>query len=118
MAKHQSNSFWEISDSLMQETKDYVPKLIAAVLIAKAPTLYGFHDVKYKDPMDYEYFWAPGGTSLNALAKSIHYPEKDLRYMNPELLKGFSPDYVSGHRIRIPKGSLQKVSYYFRNKFQ
>lgn len=114
--KHQSHNFWEISDSLLQETKDYVPKLIAAVLIAKAPALYGFHNIQYKDPIEYEYFWAPGGTSLKSLAQFIHYPEKELRYMNPELIRGYIPDYVSGHRIRIPKGSLQKVSSYFRTK--
>jgi membrane-bound lytic murein transglycosylase D len=118
MEKHNSKDFWDISQSLVQETKDYVPKLIAAILIAKAPSLYGFRDLKYKEPLSYEYIWAPGGTSLKELANSIHYPEKDLRFMNPELLRGYIPDYVSGHRIRIPKGSLQKVSLYFRNRFQ
>ena len=117
MEKHNSNSFWEISESLVQETKDYVPKLIAAILIAKAPTLYGFHDLKYQEPLEYEYFWAPGGTSMKQLAQSIHFSDKELRLMNPELIRGYIPDYVSGHRIRIPKGSLQKVSAYFRTRY-
>lgn len=116
--KHNSKSFWDISDSLVQETKDYVPKLIAAVLIAKAPSLYGFRDLKYKEPVAYEYFWAPGGTSMRELAKTIKFSEKELKYMNPELIKGFIPDHVSGHKIRIPKGSLEKVAAYFKNRYQ
>ncbi len=116
--RHNSKSFWDISDSLVQETKDYVPKLIAAILIAKAPSLYGFRDLKYKEPMEYEYFWAPGGTSIRELAKNLRFSEKELKYMNPELIKGFIPDHVSGHRIRIPKGTLEKTAAYFRTRFQ
>ncbi len=116
--RHNSKSFWDISESLVQETKDYVPKLIAAILIAKAPSLYGFRDLKYKDPVEYEFFWAPGGTNLKELAKSLNYPVKDLKYLNPELVKGFIPDHVAGHKIKIPKGSLAKVSAYFKNRYQ
>ncbi|MES2770326.1 MAG: lytic transglycosylase domain-containing protein [Bdellovibrionota bacterium] len=116
--RHNSKSFWDISESLVQETKDYVPKLIAAILIAKAPSLYGFRDLKYKDPIQYEYFWAPGGTSIRELAKNLKYSEKELKYMNPELIKGFIPDQVTGHKIRIPKGSLAKVAAYFKNRYQ
>lgn len=114
--KHNSNSFWDISESLVQETKDYVPKLIAAILIAKAPSLYGFRELNYKDPIESEYFWAPGGTSISALARNLNYSEKELKYLNPELVKGIIPDQVSGHRIRIPKGSLAKVADYFKNR--
>jgi membrane-bound lytic murein transglycosylase D len=116
--KHNSNSFWDISESLMQETKDYVPKLIAAILIAKAPSLYGFRQLNYKEPIESEYFWAPGGTSISELAKNLKYPESELKYLNPELIRGFIPDQVSGHQIRIPKGSLAKVAAYFKNRFQ
>lgn len=112
--KHQSKNFWDISESLVQETQDYIPKLIAAVLIAKSPHLYGFRNLNYKEPVDSEFFWAPGGTSLRYLANHIGISENELRYLNPELTKGHIPEFVSGHRIRIPKGSLLKVSSYFQ----
>lgn len=116
--KHGTKNFWKIveQNGFVKETQDYIPKLIAAVLIAKAPTLYGFRDVKYKEPVDYEYFWAPGGTSIQELAKYINYPARDIRYLNPELVKGYIPDHISGHRIRIPKGSLQRVAGFFKAK--
>lgn len=116
--KHGTKNFWKIveQNGFVKETQDYIPKLIAAVLIAKAPSLYGFRDVKYKEPVEYEYFWAPGGTSIGDLAKHIGVSPKDIRYLNPELIKGYIPDHVSGHRIRIPKGSLQKVAMFFRAK--
>lgn len=117
MLKHDTDSFWEISEkALVQETKDYVPKLIAAILIAKAPSLYGFRNLNYKEPIAYEHFWAPGGTKISELAKYLNFPEKQLKYLNPELIKGQIPDSVSGHRIRIPKGSLTRVSAYFKSK--
>lgn len=118
IAKHGTKNFWELSDKngFVKETQDYIPKLIAAVLIAKAPSLYGFRDIQYKEPVDYEYFWAPGGTSIRELARHLKYSEYQIKYLNPELVTGMIPDYISGHRIRIPKGSLQKVSMFFKMK--
>lgn len=116
--KHKTKNFWKIADNkgFVKETEDYIPKLIAAVLIAKAPTLYGFRSIEYKEPVEFEYFWAPGGTSIQELAQHLQYSAKEIRYLNPELVKGYIPDHVSGHRIRIPKGSLKQVSLFFKKQ--
>ena len=65
-------------------------------------------------PYSYEYFAVPGGTDLENLAYYIGADKKLLRRMNPALLKGFVPQFVSSHAIRIPPGLLQKASEFVR----
>lgn len=114
--KYGTNNFWELADrgALPKETKNYVPKIIAAMLISKAPALYGFRDLDYQMPLAFEYYLVPGGTDLDNLARYLGVSEKYLKDLNPELIKGFVPRHVSGHKIRIPKGSMMTVSQYVR----
>ena len=94
----------------------FIPKMIAAMLIAKAPKLYGFRDVKPKSPHSYEYFYAPGGTDLYILADHLGISRSRLKTLNPELVKGFIPSFVQNHKIRIPPGFTVKVSKLIREK--
>lgn len=116
--KHGTKDFWALSkmQGFPQETKEYIPKLLAAVLIAKSPKLYGFSDLNLKPPYRYEYFQLPGGTDLYDLAQYLKVEPKDLMTLNPELLKGFIPSSVKSHRIRIPVGRTASVSQYIRNQ--
>ena len=118
IAKRRTNNFWELADmgALPNETRDYVPKIIAATLISKAPALYGFRDLNYQMPLSYESIAVPGGTDLINLAGFLGVSEKYLKDLNPELIKGFIPRSIRSHRIRIPKGSLATVSQYIRQQ--
>lgn len=112
--KHDSNDFWELADrnALPEETKNYVPKILAAMLIAKAPGLYGFRDLQFHLPHSYDYSVVPGGTRLTHLAAYLGVSGKYLQDLNPELIRGYVPPEISGHRIRIPKGSTSIVAQY------
>lgn len=112
--KHRTNDFWELAEmrTLPDETINYVPKIIAATLIAKAPALYGFKDLEYKSPFKFEEMMVPGGTDLTNLAQYIGVKEQYLRELNPELLKGFIPREVKQHKIKIPVGSKTLVQQY------
>lgn len=114
--KHKTNNFWRLADlgALPNETKNYVPKIIAATLISKAPALYGFREIEYQMPMSFEYTNVPGGTDLVNLASYLGVSERYLKELNPELLKGFVPRDVLHHKIRVPKGSMLTVSQYVR----
>lgn len=114
--KYGTKNFWVLSQKrdFPRETREYIPKLLAAVLISKAPKLYGFTNLDPKDPYSYDYFHVPGGTDLMNLAKYLDIDHKQLTQLNPELLKSFVPSFVKSHRIRIPKGSSSKVSSYLR----
>lgn len=120
IAQHKTDNFWVLSKkrNFPDETRDYIPKLIAAMLIAKNPQLYGFREIQPMSPYSYEYFSVPGGTDLFQLAKFIGVKKEDLRIINPELVHGFIPSFVGNHRIRIPKGTTTHVSEYVRGQLQ
>ena len=115
--QHKTRNFWILSrkKNFPKETKDYIPKLIAATIIAKAPRLYGFRAPKGK-PLQYNYFYVPGGTDLFKLARHLKVSRKSLLRLNPELLHGIVPKHVVSHRIRIPLGSAKKVSMFVQKK--
>ena len=112
--KHKTNNFWELAAlrSLPKETMNYVPKIIAATLIAKSPALYGFRDLSYNLPYKFEETFVPGGTDLANLAKYIGVKERYLKDLNPDLLRGFIPREVKRHMIKIPIGSKPLVKRY------
>ncbi|MEK7356628.1 MAG: lytic transglycosylase domain-containing protein, partial [Bdellovibrionota bacterium] len=118
IARHRTNDFWSLADQgvLPRETTDYVPKIIAAMLISKAPALYGFRDLEYQMPLSFETTRVPGGTDLVNLAGYLGVSEKYLQELNPELIKGFVPREVRGHTIRIPKGATTMVAQFIREQ--
>ncbi len=116
--RHKTKDFWELSrrGALPQETMDYVPKILAAMMIAKAPTLYGFKDYAKLDPLEYEICSAPGGTDLNELADHLGVTHKSLKDLNAEIVLGYIPRQVAKHMIRVPKGSVPLVAEYIDDK--
>ncbi|MCB0361682.1 MAG: murein transglycosylase, partial [Bdellovibrionales bacterium] len=113
---HKTRNFWVLSKKkdFPAETREYIPKLIAAMLIAKNPRLYGFSELQPMSPYTYEYFSVPGGTDLFQLARHLKVGKKELKILNPELVHGFVPSFVKSHRIRIPKGTTTHVSRFVR----
>lgn len=113
--KFKTKDFWALSrqGALPVETMDYVPKILAAMLISKSPGLYGFTDFAHLAPLEYEVVVAPGGIDLNPLADHIGVTRKSLKDLNAELILGYVPSQISKHPIRIPKGSMMMVSEYF-----
>jgi membrane-bound lytic murein transglycosylase D len=116
--KYHTNNFWTLADMglLSDETKNYVPKVLAAMLIAKAPALYGFRDLEYHLPESFEYYHIPGGTDLKQLAAHLGVSSQHLKELNPELIHAFVPRGIKDHLIRIPKGSMLAVSDFIRLK--
>ncbi len=114
--KYGTKNFWQLADrgALPAETRDYVPKIIAAILISKAPALYGFRDLEYQLPLSYETVTVPGGTDIVNLAAYLGVSAKYLQSLNSELLKGFIPREVKGHEIRVPKGAVAAVTQFVR----
>jgi len=112
--KYNTTSFWELANRrvIAEETINYVPKIIAAALIAKSPALYGFRDLQPDLPLQYEYVSMPGGTNLVNLAQYLGVNASHLKELNPELLKGFIPREVRSHSIKVPPGSLELVGKY------
>lgn len=116
--KHGTNDYWQLVKlkALPAETQDYVPKILAAMMIAKAPNLYGFRDIDAQYPLQYEVVWAPSGTDLENLADHLNITRKAIKDLNAELLLGYIPRQIDGHHIRIPLGSLGVARQFFRDQ--
>lgn len=115
--KHKTKDFWKLVKlgALPAETQEYVPKILAAMLITKAPNLYGFRDLEKLTPLSYEVVLVPGGTDLDTLADHLGVTRKSLKDLNTELILGYIPRQVDKHYIRVPTGAAQMVSKYVFN---
>ena len=69
-------TFFALSDRryLRRETRDYVPKLIAAALIAKEPQRYGFDSIPTLQPLEYDEITVPDATGLDVVARLADTP--------------------------------------------
>ena len=105
--KHGTRDYWALvrKNAIPKETQEYVPKILAAMLISKAPSLYGFRDIERFEPLRYDVIAAPGGTDLDRLADNLGVTRKSLRDLNAELLLGYIPKAIDKHYIRVPYGS-------------
>lgn len=114
--KYKTKNFWELvkNNALHRETTNYVPKLIAAMLIAKAPGLYGFRQIRYKDPTLFAYFSLPGGTNIKNLSKYLNVNTEVITGLNPELNSAHIPTYIRSHKIKIPLHSMNKAQEYIK----
>lgn len=102
--KYGINDFWQISEfTLPRETKNYVPKLMAALIVAKNPEKYGFVGIQYQPSQDYEVAYVPGQKSLKDMARVLGVSQNTLVELNPALkLKATPPG--SSYDINVPPG--------------
>jgi membrane-bound lytic murein transglycosylase D len=96
------------TDLLAAETQDYVPKLIAAALIAKAPERYGF-DSPTPAPFAYDSLVVNDATGLDVVARLAGASLAELRDLNPQYLRLATPPR-STMVIRLPVGTGPTVA--------
>jgi peptidoglycan lytic transglycosylase D len=97
-------TFFRLYDTklLRRETKDYVPKLIAAALIAKEPARYGF-TVQPAEPIPYDSIIVPTMTGLDVIARLADTTVAAVREMNPQYLRLTTPP-ATASVVRVPAG--------------
>lgn len=105
--------FWELHRRglLPQETRNYVPIILAITIISKNQQRYGFN-VQPDPPLTYDTFELPAQTDLKVVADLLTLPYESIRDLNPELRRGVSP---SGERytIKLPKGTRKQFEVTF-----
>jgi membrane-bound lytic murein transglycosylase D len=106
---YETRDFWEISKGsyLKRETKDYVPKLLAAAIIAKEPAKYGFADIAYLPAMDLDTVEVTARTDLDLIARLTDVPYNTLRELNPELRRWCTPPDYPKYLLKLPKGKKE-----------
>ncbi|MEN0063663.1 MAG: LysM peptidoglycan-binding domain-containing protein [Myxococcota bacterium] len=99
-----SRDFWTLANGpyLHPETDNYVPKIMAAAIIAKHPDRYGFTLPKGGDPLAYDKAKVDGSVELEVLAKCAGVTIEEIRELNPALRRFATPP--EGYEVRVPKG--------------
>lgn len=90
---------------IARETANYVPKIIAAAIIARNPEQYGFDSIDYHDPLVFDTVILPQPVDLKLLSKRIGTDYRTLRDLNPELRHSFTPPGRRDYQLRVPRGS-------------
>ncbi len=98
-------TFFRLYDTklLRRETKDYVPKLIAAAIIAKEPLKYGFPALSPETAAPYDSIVVPDQTGLDVIARLADTTIAALRELNPQYLRLTTPPGTPS-LVRLPPG--------------
>jgi membrane-bound lytic murein transglycosylase D len=106
-----TTDYWRLSSSrsrlFRQETKDYVPKVLAALHIVKNYKKYGYNESSFSEPMQFDRVTIPDATDVAAIAKSAGTTEDVIRGLNPALVIGITPPN-QGFEVYIPKGAKEE----------
>jgi membrane-bound lytic murein transglycosylase D len=104
-----SSDYWKLRAStrfLPRETREYVPMIMAAMIVAKNPALYGF-DVGSANRLAYDRVTVPNALDLKIIAEWINVSVDDLRELNPELRRTTTP--MGEHELKVPLGTAPTV---------
>jgi membrane-bound lytic murein transglycosylase D len=95
--------FWAIYPYIAQETRNYVPNILATILIAKNPEKYGFKGIRPEPPMAYDVVQVSNATSLQLVAEATDTSVDSIRSLNPELRRDVTPR-GEAYNVRVPGG--------------
>jgi len=94
--------FWEIHSMLPNETRNYVPNILATIIIAKNPQRYGFSP-KPEPPLTFDYVTVNNSVDLRLVADAVDANHDYILGLNPELKRGITPPATT-YAIRVPAG--------------
>jgi membrane-bound lytic murein transglycosylase D len=105
-------NFWVAYPYLPRETRNYVPNILATILIANSPQQYGFGHIRPAAPLLYDRVKVPASTNLGLVAQASDTSVQYLRYLNPQLRSNSTPPepYV----INVPPGKANEVVAVFK----
>ncbi len=100
-----SDDFWDLKASryIRRETKNYVPKFMAATIIAKNPEAYGFTLANY-EPFKFDEVLIEESTDLRLIARCAECTYEEIKELNPELRRWVTPPHFDKYVLRIPPG--------------
>lgn len=102
-------NYWAIYPYIAQETRNYVPNILAVILIAKNPEKYGFHGVRPEAPLSFESVPVQTATSLRLIADATDTSVDLIQALNPELKRDTTPRGDS-YTVRVPSGKGKQLA--------
>lgn len=106
------DDFWKLSANkryLPRETRDYVPLILAAVIIARNPEQYGMNIVPHDSPA-YETVTLPSAVDLRRVAEWAGTPVQTIQDLNPELRRWTTPLRATDYELKVPMGTADVIN--------
>jgi membrane-bound lytic murein transglycosylase D len=106
------SDFWKLSASskyLPRETREYVPLVMAAMIIGRNPEQYGFA-VAEPAPVEYEKVAIPQAIDLRRVAEWTGASVEDIQSLNPELRRWTTPVKYPDYEMKVPKGTGERLT--------
>lgn len=95
-------------NAIPKETQKYVPQFIATVIIAKDLEKYGFTDLDYAKPLEYDVIKTDKVIDLKIVAQCAQTTLEEIKKLNPALRAWCTPHGYPGFELKIPLGSKEK----------
>ncbi|HWI16605.1 MAG TPA: LysM peptidoglycan-binding domain-containing protein [Vicinamibacterales bacterium] len=111
LTRSRQNDFWKLTSTtryLPRETREYVPMILAAVIIAKNPAKYGF-DIVPMPATPSETVTVPPALDLRRVAEWAGVPMDDIQSLNPEFRRWTTPTKAGQYTVKVPQGTADKV---------
>lgn len=107
MKKSNANDYWDLLDKkqLPAETSEYVPRYIAATLIANTPEDHGFVDLAFQQPLIFDEVTLRRPVDIQVIAACADTTVEGIRELNPELRRWSTPPNMTEYKVRIPAGT-------------
>jgi membrane-bound lytic murein transglycosylase D len=105
------DDFWKLADRpkvLPRETREYVPMILAAIVIARNPAQYGF-DFESEAPAVYEKVTLPRPVDLRRVAEWADTTIDEIQALNPELRRWTTPLKDSRYELKVPVGTAGPI---------
>jgi membrane-bound lytic murein transglycosylase D len=112
MTRSGKDDFWELTTTtryLPRETRDYVPLILAAVIIARNPAQYGMTVVEPEPLPTPERVVVSTAVDLRHVADWVGVPVQTIQDMNPELRRWTTPVKATSYALRVPEGGADVV---------
>jgi membrane-bound lytic murein transglycosylase D len=111
MKRSGRSDFWKLAAStrlLPRETRDYVPLILAAIVIARNPAMYGF-DIRPVEALRSETVTLGTPIDLRRVAEWIGTPVQTIQELNPELRRWTTPVRAAEYELKVPSGTVDMV---------
>jgi membrane-bound lytic murein transglycosylase D len=106
------DNFWTLADKprlLPRETREYVPMILAAIVIARNPAQYGF-DFEAQAPHSYDTVTLPRPVDLRRVAEWVDASVDEIQALNPELRRWTTPIRATSYDLKVPPGTADIVA--------
>ncbi len=101
--KQKTIDFWKMR--LKRQTMDYVPLIMAATIIAKDPAKYGFNEIEFEREVVWDEVIVDRCLDLSVVSKAVDCSLKEMKDLNPELLRKYTPPNAKKYTLKIPQGT-------------